>query len=531
MSATATRPSKRDIARRIAKLPEPQRSIAAEKYAEIYGRHDEEQDVGTFHEYVARNNPTLLRYEHVPRLLDVGQRIVDGELMRVIVALAPRYFKTEIFGRLLPSYFLRKHPTWKAGLASYGAELAWSTSEEARHYYQQDGGLIRRETSAKKHWSTAKRGEMWAAGVGGPLLGFGYHLGIVDDPTDPEKAHSPTYHRRFQDWWPAKWLSRQEPGARIVVDMQRLGPDDPIDFLFRRELGIDTDEAPEHWHVVICDELKSEAPLAEYDGPQGLPPTCTLEPDRRPIGAPLAPSRFSLEQVKANQRAAGSYVAAAQRQQRPSAPTGDFWQEAWFKDRVFDELPANAYNRGKDWDTAYTKDEANAASAYVESARGPGKDGEFLVYITDADFDYLEFPELVYWMGGQKPPRMDPEYEKRLVPLFGPHHIEAKASGKSAKQALQRNGVSVTEVKVEGDKLARAAAVQPVVAQGRVHISRKVYRKLLLADRQGLLRVRAETLVAGGPDIDLNDAFVQAITRHVGTRPSRRYPSTSQMNI
>lgn len=521
--------SRIDIARRIAKLPPEKRERATAAFVELYGDSlNAPPPPTTFEEYVRRRNPTLLDFEHIPRLLSVGERVVTGELTRVIVVMPPRYFKTEVFGRLLSGYFLRRHPKWNVGLASYGAELAWSISEEGRHHYQADGGLIRRETAAKKRWRTKRGGEMWAAGVGGPMLGFGYHLGIIDDPTDPEKAHSPTYQRRFAEWFPSKFLSRQEPGARILVDMQRLGPDDPIDFLFRRELGIDTDEAPQHWHVVMCDEIKSDAPLAEYGGPQGLPETCTLEPDPRELGEPLAPSRFTLEQVKRMQKDAGVYVTSAQRQQRPSAPTGDFWQESWFKDRVFDELPSNAYNRGKDWDTAYTRDEQNSASAYVESARGPGRDGEFLVYIIDADFEWLEFPELVYWMGGQKPPGKAAE---EVSPLFGPHYIEAKASGKSAKQALDRNGVSVSEVKVQGDKLARAAAVQPVVARGRVHVSRKVLRKLLMADRQGLLRVTAEQLVAGGPDLDLNDAFVQAITRHVGTRPTRRIPSTSQMNL
>ena len=511
-------PSRREIARKIARLPEPQRTIAAEKFNELYGRRDDEVEVveGTFADYVARNNPTLLDVEHVPRLVSVGERIVTGELPRVIVVMPPRYWKTELFSRLLSGYFLRKHPRSNIGLASYGAELAWSISEDARNYFQKDGGKIRRETSAKKHWSTAERGEMWAAGVGGPLLGFGYDLGIVDDPTDPEKAHSPKYQRRFQEWWPAKWLSRQEPKARILVVMQRLGPEDPIDFLFRRELGLGTDRAPEHWHVVICDEIRSDEPLADYGGPRGLPPTCTIEPDPRPAvrkgfdvtkaepkdlppASVLAPSRFDIEAVIGMQRAAGAYVRDAQRQQRPSAPTGDFWKLDWFG--TYDELPADAYNGGKDWDLAYTKDEANSASAFVESYRGPGELGKFPIYIHDADWEWLEFPELVKWMKEKS----------------GPHYIEDKASGKSADQTLRRENISTNLVTVSGDKLARASSVQPVVSNRRIYVRSAIRKHLLEGARQGLLRVRAETLLAGGPDLDVNDVFVQAITRHVGS--------------
>jgi hypothetical protein len=463
------------------------------------------EPIKSFGAFVHRRNPSLLRYEHVPRLVSVLDRLATGELRRVIVIEPPRYFKTELCSRLLAPYFLRQHPTEPVGLASYGAELAWAISEEARNNFQADGGILRADTSAKKRWRTSEGGEMWAAGVGGPMLGFGYRLGIVDDPTDPEKAHSPTYQKRFEDWWPSKWLSRQEPEARILIVMQRLGADDPIDFLFRRELGEDTDEAPEHWHVVFCDEVKSNDPIGRWDGPMGLPPTCTLEPDARKPGEVLAPSRFTPQQVKQLQIAAGAYANAAQRQGRPSPPTGDFWKEIWFE--PYDDLPRDAYNGGWDWDTAYTKDDANSASAGVQSYRGrspPDSRGKaqhdlFPIYIHDVDWDWLEYPELVSLIKGKS----------------GPHYVEDKATGKSAKQSLERERIAVETVSVVGDKLARASNVQPVVNNRRVFVRRAIFRKLLHGERQGLLRVRAETLVAGGPDLDVNDAFVQALTRHV----------------
>jgi len=350
----------------------------------------------SFREFVARENKSLLQFEHVPRLVDVAGRVASGELTRVLVILAPRYFKSEIFSRLLPAFFLRQNPHRHVGLASYGAELAWSLSEEARNHYQSDGGRLSDATGAKKRWKTHRGGEMWAAGVGGPMLGFGYHLGIVDDPTDPEKAHSPTYQKRFREWWPGKFLSRQEPGARVVLVMQRLGVDDPIEFLFRREVGENTEKAPEHWHVVLADEIKSDEPLGRWGGPMGLPPTCTLEPDPRKLGEVLAPTRFNRAQVAALQLAAGPYVTSAQRQGRPMRPAGDFWRKEWF--RTYKTLPDGAYEAGRDWDTAYTRNDANSATAWVRSYRGPGKEGEFPIYIDDVDWDWKEFPGLVSWM-------------------------------------------------------------------------------------------------------------------------------------
>lgn len=450
-----------------------------------------------FRDFVRRHNPRLLGFEHIPRLVNVAHRVALGELTRVIVVLPPRYMKTEVFGRLLPAYFLRQNPHLHAGIISYGAELAWETSQNARTNFEADGGRLSKDTSAKKRWLTHRQGGLWAVGVGGPMLGRGFHLAVVDDPVDPEKAGSPTYQHRFTEWWPAKFLSRQEPGARIVLVMQRLGMSDPVDFLLRREIGEGTDRAPQNWHVVFADEVRSDEPLGRWDGPMGLPPTCTLEPDVRRIGDVLAPSRFSPEQVEEAQAAAGPYIAATQRQGRPMRPAGDYWREAWFGD--YETLPPDAHDGGVDWDTAYTAKEANSATAWVETYRGRGADGKFPIYIESVNWDWMEFPDLV----------------DRMRSTRGPHYVEAKATGKSVVQALQAEGIRAEEVTVDGDKFARANAVQRAVREGRVLVSRRAREDLLMGERMGLLRVTAENLTGLGRDLDVNDAFVQALHRHL----------------
>jgi hypothetical protein len=331
------------------------------------------------------------------------------------------------------------------------------------------------------------------------MLGRGFHLGVLDDPTDPEKASSPTYQKRFIEWYPAKFLSRQDPKARVILVMQRLGVGDPVDFLFRREVGEDTPAAPQHWHVVLCDEIKSNEPLGRWDGPMGLPPTCTLEPDERKTGELLAPTLFDAAEVERRQREAGPYVTAAQRQGRPMRPSGDFWKEGWFKN-TYDTLPPGAHNGGKDWDTAYTKEEANSATAYVESYRGAGKPDQFPIYIENVDWDWKEFPGLVSWMQS----------------VVGPHYVEEKATGKSVVQALKVYGIKATPVAVKGDKFARAAAAQPAVANHRIYIRKAVLENLLYGEGQGLLRVTAEALQTSVGGLDVNDAFVQALHRHLG---------------
>lgn len=458
-----------------------------------------------FSTFIEDTNPSLLDYEHVPKMVDVLQNVADtfnsdwthrpGEpnYKRVIFMMPPRYFKSETTSRLFSPYFTYRYPEKWVGITSYGANLAWELNGQARTYYKMRNGAVEGESSSVQRWETGDGGGVWADGVGGSLIGKGYHVGIIDDPIKPQDARSSTYQKKFENWYPETFLSREEPGAAIILVMQRLSTWDPIEFLFQREV----EEEPEHWHVVCLDEIKSNDPLSSYDGPQGLPKTCTLEPDDRKEGEILAPSRFDEETVYKKQSSAGTITASAQRQQRPNDPTGDFWKQVDFK--VYDELPEHAYNGGKDWDTAYTKNEKNSATAFTESYRGPGEKDKFPIYIHDCDWNWFEFPEMVSWMKGER----------------GPHYIEQKASGKSAAQSLKRDNVAVKEVPVEGgDKLARAAAVQNIVRSGRVYIRRSIAKRMLKGDRQGLLHVTAENLADDNGHLDLNDSFVQALNRH-----------------
>lgn len=462
----------------------------------------------SFHEFVGAMNPTLLRYEHVPKLVDVAERVISGLLRRVMFLIPTQAFKSEIVSRLLTAYWLLKFPTNRVALASYSSDLAWELSGEARDYYAAAGGRFK-EGSPKgstRNWRTAQagslRGGMWATGIEGVALGRGYNLGVVDDPISPEQVLSTAFQRRFARWWTASWLRGQRPGGSpIIVVMQRLDVADPVAWLLNREEAA----SAEKWHIVALDEIKSTEPFGRWKGPGGFPTTCTLEPDNRKEGEVLYPSYRSLEEAKRIQAQVGPVVAAAQRQQRPMRPTGDFWPLSAFQDRTYDRLPSDAYNGGWHWDTAFTANEENSATAGIYMFRGPGDKETCRIFIEDVDWDWLEFPELI----------------KRMRSKSGPHFVEKKASGKSAVQVLKTHGVIATEVPVLGDKLSRASAVQPVALNGRIYVNALVYQKLLWGEHQGLLRVTAEALRQGGEGLDLNDAFVQGVWHLLDIASSR----------
>ena len=314
-----------------------ERAEMQRKAKEVKRQREARRSFSGFVRYV---NPGLLEYEHVPRLVDAAERVARGEIKRLLVMMPPRYFKSEVFSRLLPAYYLHAYPQGKVGLASYSAELAWKLSDNARTNFREVGGETASDTDAKKLWKSTSGGQMWAAGVGGSITGSGFDLGIIDDPMKPKHARSQAYIDAWQEFYPGTWYNRQEPGAAMIVVMQRLGTNDPIDFLYRREVGDKAEEAPEHWHVVCCDEIKSTKPLADYAGPQGLPSTCTLESDPREEGEILSPSRFDRIEVAKQQAAAGSRARPAQRQQRPQDTEGALWSDELIQDVRVPEHPA-----------------------------------------------------------------------------------------------------------------------------------------------------------------------------------------------
>ena len=92
-----------------------------------------------------------------------------------------------------------------------------------------------------------------------------------------------------------------------------------------------------------------------------------------------------------------------------------------------------------------------------------------------------------------------------------PHYIEAKASGKSAKQTLTNQGIPAVEVKVDGgDKIARATLATPYAESGMVYCRKSILDKLYYDDKQGIL------VFPNGKGDDLQDALVQSINRILG---------------
>jgi len=267
----------------------------------------------------------------------VLQRVADGEIRRLMVFMPPRHSKSETISRLFSAYYLSRYPERFVGISSYGADLAYTLSRVARDHYTHAGGQLRGDAGAVKHWETTSGGGLWATGVGGPMTGKGFHLGIIDDPLkDAEEANSETIRGKQKDWYGSTFSTRMEPGAQLIVLQTRWHEDDLSGYL----LALEQDE-PEGWYIVNMPAIASEH--------QPFPATCTVHPDWRALGDPLCPERYGLDRLQKIQGRIGEYFFGALFQQWPRPRAGQMFKAG--RADFSDAAPQSA-RRIRRWDIA-----------------------------------------------------------------------------------------------------------------------------------------------------------------------------------
>ena len=234
-----------------------------------------------------RFNRKFIVNTHHQQIIDVLERVIKGELTRVIINIAPRYGKTEVAVKSMIAHCLALNPSAKFIHLSYSDDLALDNSEEVKDLVTspdfQDlfGNVdIKKDSRSKKKWYTYQGGGVLATAAGGQVTGFGAGkvdeegedisefmtdmekkegFGgaiIIDDPIKPEDAESHTIRERVNNRFDStirnRVNSRKTP---IIIIMQRLHPDDLCGHLIKND--------PDEWHV-----LKLPCLIKDDDGNQ-----------------------------------------------------------------------------------------------------------------------------------------------------------------------------------------------------------------------------------------------------------------------
>lgn len=398
----------------------------------------------------------------------------------VLINVPPGSSKSTIVTQLFPAWLWVQNKSIRVISSSYAGDLATAHAVKTRDCLKSDKfqrcypGLIefKEDTDGKTHYKNTDMGERFTTSTRGRVTGVHADFILIDDPISPEEAASLADLKRVSRFVSQTLSARKVDKNRTVtiMVMQRLHESDPAgEWISKKPLR----------HICLPGEITE-------GGNHNVKPAELIERYQDGLLDVNRLDRVALAKLKTN---LGSYGYAGQIGQRPAPEGGGIWQK-WFvpiPDNAFPN-PEDMQDYGSDWDTAYTAEQKNDASAYCTSGKIGGN-----IYIDKLGFAKLELPALIRYMD--------------LRPA--PHYIEAKASGKSAKQVLADAGVVAIEVPVNGgDKIARTKFATPPVEAGMVFIRARLLDMLYNDPEQGLL------FFPNGKHDDLNDAVVQAIQRH-----------------
>lgn len=405
----------------------------------------------------------------------------EVKLSDLLINIPPGTTKSTICTVMFPAWAWTKDASLRVMTASYSQSLSTDhavksrdiiKSEKYKRYWPDLS--IKTDQDNKTHYKNNFGGERYATSVGGTVTGFHAHIIIVDDPLNAKEATSEVSLETAKQFMDTTLSTRKVNKAvtPIILVMQRLHELDPAgNWLKKKDKKIEWICLPARLRKnVHPPELRESYVNGKLDA---------IRLDE----AVLTEAKVDL----------GEYGYAGQYDQDPAPEDGGIWKK-WFiviEDNLMPD-PENTTGFGTDWDLAYTEKELNAASAYVTSGKLDNK-----MYIYKVGFANKEFPELIAWM--------------KLKP--GPHYIEAKASGKSAKQTLTKMGIPAIEVEVKGgDKIARARMATPYAESGMCFIAKSQVEVLYSDSEQGILKF------PNSAKLDLADTLAQAIQRQLGKK-------------
>lgn len=360
-------------------------------------------------------------WPHLMLINDALLRIASGELRRLIVEMPPRHGKSQAISEYASGWFVGALG-WPVILASYEADFAASWGAKSRNHMREHGHVFDVTVGPKdqeKWWQASNGGEMMCAGVGGPITGKGFRLGIIDDPVkNAEQADSQVYRDAAKNWYDSTWVTRREPNAAEIIIMTRWHEDDLAGYVLSKGDG---------WERITLPAL------AEPNDPMG-----------RAEGEALCPQRYPVDELLKIKAETPPRWWSALYQQRPIAEEGALFKRAyWQRYKVLPDLDRGCITI----DTAGWQ-RTDTSADYCALAEWGKLGARF--YVADAERGHWEFPDVVR------------RVKDRALRRHWPVVVEDVPWAKPLIQALQREvpGVIAWPVAGRGSKENRARAVQ-----------------------------------------------------------------------
>lgn len=375
---------------------------------------------------------------HLEIVCDRLERVITGEIKRLMIFMPPRHGKSMSVTKTFPSYYLGRFPDKRVIEVSYSDDFAQEFGESNRNIISQFGweifGIALAPSNNKKaSWSLSGHdGGMVSVGINGTITGRGGDLIIIDDPIKNRlEAESETYRKRLMEGYTDAVYTRQQPGAAIILILTRWHEADLAGKLLKPDDG-----DPEDWHVISLPCIA--------DSPNDLL--------GREIGEPLwGEFGFGNEWAERTRKTVGAYTWSSLYQQRPSPAGGGIFRREWTNNR-FSKIPANA-TVIQSWDLPFVSNEASAKCAGIVMARAGAN-----VYIMDLVNDKMEFVDTINAIRD-----MSAKYRNARAKV-----IEAAANGYATINMLKDQVPGLIPFIPHGSKEERARATTPYFEAGNV---------------------------------------------------------------
>lgn len=345
--------------------------------------------------FKAQYHRSFIVAEHHKKMIEMLQKVVDGDIKHLIINIGPRYGKTELVIKSFISWCFALNPKCRFLHLSYSDILVYDNSDTIRSIMREPlyktlfpGSALASDKGSAKRWRTQAGGELYAVSTQGQVTGFGAGnvdldpeidrldggdsltldedvnevlatLGarsnvfqgaiVIDDPIKPEDAESDTVRERvnlrFENTIRNRTNSRNTP---IIIIMQRLHEHDLCGYLQEVE--------PDKWTVLSLPVIQHDEEGNEYA---------------------LWPAKHTLEELY-HMRQINPLVFDTQYMQDPTPREGLMYSD--FKTYVPEQLPSghNGMQRWNYTDTADTGADFHCSICFINTP-------EF-VYVTDVLF-------------------------------------------------------------------------------------------------------------------------------------------------
>lgn len=215
-----------------------------------------------------RNKRKFVVGDHHKQISDALDKVLAGEIKKLIINIAPRYGKTELAVKNFIAMGLALNPKAKFIHLSYSDDLARDNSSDVQAImrepeYQKLFDAQPTSPNSKK-WYTEQGGGLYAVSSAGQVTGFGAGLVdeeqeneelldefipcvdgtefggaiIIDDPIKPDDALSALVRNKVNNKFDTTIRNRvNSRNTPIIIIMQRLNEQDLCGFLMTKEPG------------------------------------------------------------------------------------------------------------------------------------------------------------------------------------------------------------------------------------------------------------------------------------------------------